>query len=68
MAPTCRICGRGLGQIGGYLQRVNEKGVPGVWECSPACDADPPTETVLLMAVENNGDLLPQTPRGEVKP
>ncbi|MFZ5699695.1 MAG: hypothetical protein ACOY9J_13470 [Pseudomonadota bacterium] len=56
MSAKCRICGRGLGQIGGYLQRVNEKGVPGVWECSPTCAADLPTETVLLMAVERGDE------------
>lgn len=30
----CRKCG----EIGNVLVRVNEKGVPGEWECSPCCD------------------------------
>jgi hypothetical protein len=28
-----------LDNIGGYLQRVNEKGVDPIWECRPNCDA-----------------------------
>lgn len=51
-AVKCRLCGRGLSQIGGYLQRTNEKGVPGNWECRPTCDADLPKETSVLLAVE----------------
>jgi hypothetical protein len=36
----CRLCERSLPELqpGLYLRRVNEKGVPGIWECAPACD------------------------------
>lgn len=34
----CRLCGKTLFEIKGYLSRVNEKGVPGIWECRPNCN------------------------------
>lgn len=55
---NCRICGKTALEIGGYLQRVNEKGVPGIWECRPNCSADLPQDTRLLLAIE--GDETPQ--------
>lgn len=36
----CRLCGRSAQDISGWLERVNEKGVPGIWECRPCCDDD----------------------------
>lgn len=48
----CRKCNRSAHEIGGYLARVNEKGVPGIWECRPNCEADLPQDTRLLMAIE----------------
>ena len=33
----CRLCGKGATEIPGFLTRVNEFGVPGVWECRPSC-------------------------------
>ena len=50
---TCRLCGKAAYEIGGYLTRVNEKGVPGIWECRPTCDADLPFETNLILALED---------------
>jgi hypothetical protein len=47
----CMHCGKGVHETGGYLTRVNEKGVPGIWECSPSCDADLPQETNLMLAI-----------------
>lgn len=52
MESACRLCGKGLFEIGGYLQRVNEKGVPGIWECRPSCDAQQTQEENLLQAIE----------------
>lgn len=52
MSCKCRLCGKGPLEIGGYLTRVNEKGVEGIWECRPSCDADLPPDTRLLMALE----------------
>lgn len=40
------------GLKGAYLARVNETGVPGIWECRPSCAADLPQETLLPMALE----------------
>lgn len=36
----CRLCGKCLSELqGSYLVRVNEQGVPGIWECLPCCEA-----------------------------
>lgn len=48
----CRLCGRGPNQIRGYLHRVNELGVTGVWECRPSCDADMSAEERIIAAIE----------------
>ena len=48
----CRRCNKTAHEIGGYLTRVNEKGVPGVWECRPTCGADLPPDTRVLLAIE----------------
>lgn len=52
----CRLCNKGLNEIGGYLQRVNPKGETGIWECRPCCEADLPQETNLLLALEQDDE------------
>ena len=52
----CRLCGKKIDQIGGYLHRVNPKGVEGIWECRPTCNADLPQETNLLLAIVGEPD------------
>lgn len=47
----CRKCGKGANEIGGYLTRVNEKGVDGVWECRPFCKSQLDQEEKLVLAV-----------------
>lgn len=37
--PTCQLCGKSVHEASGFLQRVNEKGVPAIWECRPNCEA-----------------------------
>lgn len=55
MSYKCRLCEKGIGELrGAYLTRVNEKGVPGVWECRPTCESDLPQETLLMMAIESD--------------
>jgi len=43
-------------EISGYLHRVNEKGIEGIWECRPSCASDSSQQTdkdkVLLDAME----------------
>ena len=51
----CRLCGKGVLEIGGYLGRVNETGVDGIWECRPMCGADL-TQEVRIMAAILGGD------------
>jgi hypothetical protein len=50
----CRLCGKGANEIRGYLQRVNEKGVPSIWECRPSCDADLSAEERVIAAIEGD--------------
>ena len=49
---VCRLCGARPGNMDGvYLTRVNEKGVPGIWECRPHCHATLTQEEALMAAV-----------------
>ena len=34
----CHKCQKNQSQINGWLERVNERGVPGIFECRPHCD------------------------------
>ena len=34
----CHKCQKNQSQINGWLERVNERGVPGIFECRPRCD------------------------------
>ena len=52
----CRKCGKGLNEIGGWLTRVNEKGIPGVWECRPRCGVYLPQETRIIQAIEGEDE------------
>lgn len=47
----CRKCGKSAPEIRGWLERVNERGVPGIWECRPSCDAKPTNEEAILGAI-----------------
>ena len=48
----CHLCGKHVLEIGGYLERVNPKGVvPAVWECRPNCSAGLPQETRVMLAI-----------------
>jgi hypothetical protein len=49
----CRLCGvKGSEARGVVLQRVNEKGVEGIWECRPLCGAKMSDPDVLQAAIE----------------
>lgn len=48
----CRKCGKGVHEVGGYLERVNEKGVPGIWECRPSCEAKLSNEDAIMAAIK----------------
>lgn len=54
MTCVCRLCKKGAQEIGGYLTRVNEKGVEGIWECRPSCEAQQSFEENLIAAIDNN--------------
>lgn len=60
---TCRICGKHVTEIRGYLTRVNAKGVPGIWECRPSCDSNLSQDEALLAAIE-----CPMTPTQPIQP
>lgn len=51
MACVCRLCGKGVQEINCFLTRVNEKGVPGIWECRPSCDTQISNEEAVLLAI-----------------
>lgn len=48
----CRLCGASAFTTGGWLERVNETGRPGIWECRPSCQAVASDEDALLGAIE----------------
>lgn len=63
MSYKCRLCGKSISELrGAYLTRVNEKGVPGIWECRPTCEADLPQEALLVMAIESDDKEAPNAP------
>lgn len=52
MAIKCRLCGKGPNEVRAVLQRVNEKGVTGIWECRPICGAEMNNEDAIVAAIE----------------
>lgn len=55
----CRKCGKGIADIKGWLERVNEKGVPGIWECRPTCGSVLSNEDRIMGAIEgSNADAM----------
>ena len=50
---SCRLCGvKGHEARGVVLQRVNEKGVEGIWECRPICGAQMSEGDALEAAID----------------
>lgn len=62
----CRKCGKGIADIQGWLERVNEKGVPGIWECRPTCGSVLSNEDRIIGAIEGPID-DPGTVEGTLK-
>lgn len=56
MAARCRKCGKGALEIRGYLRRMNETGVDGIWECRPACGADMSPDDSVVCAILDDED------------
>ena len=52
----CRLCKANAFECGGYLHRVNEKGVPGIWECRPSCEVDMSTADAIIAAIKAGGE------------
>lgn len=49
----CRQCGvEGHNAKGVVLQRMNEKGVEGIWECRPICGAQLSPDVGIVAAIE----------------
>ncbi len=48
----CHKCGTPIMEVpdGIYLQRVNEKGVDGIWECRPNCGQPLPSQDAAVLA------------------
>lgn len=51
---NCRLCGKHITEIKGFLKRVNEKGIEGIWECRPNCDSNINQEQSLLLALDDS--------------
>jgi hypothetical protein len=51
---VCQLCGKSAQEIGGYLARVNEKGIPGIWECRPDCNTAMEPDDRVMAAI--NGE------------
>ena len=53
---SCHLCGRDvqvIAELGQFLKRVNEKGVPGIWECSEQCGVQSVDNTnPIIKAIE----------------
>lgn len=62
----CRICGKTVHEIGGYLHRVNEKGVVGIWECRPSCGAKLSNSEAILAAIEGENGRNNRTASAEL--
>jgi len=52
----CRLCKRDANEINGCLHRVNEKGVPGIWECRPYCNTNISREDAIMLAITGGED------------
>ena len=53
MAIQCRLCGvKGHEAKGVVLQRVNEKGIEGIWECRPICGAQMSSDDAVVAAID----------------
>jgi hypothetical protein len=48
----CRLCGKNVFECGGWLERVNETGVDGIWECRPDCNTTICEDDAVLGAIE----------------
>ena len=58
---VCRKCNDNMFDAslrGAYLGRVNEKGVPGIFECKPSCEPNPiaGSDDALLSAIKGDQD------------
>lgn len=59
MSCNCRLCGKHISELNGsYLTRVNPLGEIGIWECRPTCDSDLPQDTLLLMALDSDNEVI----------
>lgn len=54
MKPFCCLCKKTLDEIGGYLSRINAKGIDPVWACRPACEVVQTQEKNLLDAIQGD--------------
>lgn len=49
---ACHKCGKTPHEVHGWLERINEMGTPGIWECRPYCGAALTSTEALLGAIE----------------
>jgi hypothetical protein len=52
MAQVCRLCNKPAYETQAVQVRVNELGVPGIWECRPICGAQLDHDDAVIAAIE----------------
>ena len=52
----CRKCGKNELEIQGFLKRMNQTGVDGIWECRPACGAEMSPDDAVVAAIMDDED------------
>ena len=57
MFASCRLCGKSLDQIKGYLKRDLPKEIPSTWTCRPSCEAKLTSDEAVLAAINNDTSL-----------
>ena len=50
----CQKCEKSAHEVKCWLERVNEKGVPGIFECRPHCGAVMTPEQAILQALDGS--------------
>lgn len=55
----CRLCGCNVNQCKGFLKRVNEKGIEGIWECRPSCTTILSNDQAVIAALEDDEEPSP---------
>jgi hypothetical protein len=62
----CRKCGKNQHEIKGWLERVNELGVNGIFECRPSCEANLSPDERVVGAIDSEVKIITRERRLEI--